>query len=577
MINLSVPRLSSVSGLGLKFKAGIVIVLIYILVAAIAPWIAPYDPLHQDIFNTLSPPGLLHWLGTDALGRDEFSRLIYAGRIDLLVAVAAVFFPFVIGTLLGIICGFYGGVVDAVVMRISDLVQAFPLYILMIALVFVFGEGVFALLVSYTLVDWVIYARLVRGEVLRIRGLDYIAAAKTAGLPDSRLLFVHIMPNTLQQTIIYVMSDLVFAILTVASFSFLGLGVPPPAPEWGSMINDGQDYIGTAWWLTVFTKMADQALLTVENLSISLGLPGSQITPVDGVTFTVEPGQALGLVGESGSGKSLTLRAIIGLLPRNSRVKGALAFKGRAYQPEALRGHGIGMIFQEPMIALNPTMRVGDFIAEAVRLREKLSQKQLQARVVELMNHVGIPNPQARLRAWPHELSGGLRQRIMIAAALATNPDLLLCDEPTTALDVCVQDQILGLLHNLATERRMSMIFVSHDLAVVSMLCQKIAVMYAGQVIEIGRTSALLQAPKHPYSAALLASVPSAGNGSERLQGIEGRPPDPSQFPTGCRFAERCAHVRPDCKTSSPDLRQVAPDHWSRCLYSDSFMQVQGV
>ena len=265
-MQLSATKLRAFSGLGLKFRVGVAVVIIYVVLSAIAPWIAPYDPLHQDVFNTLSPPTALHWLGTDALGRDEFSRLIYAGRIDLLVAVLAVFFPFVIGTFLGIICGFYGGLLDAAVMRISDLVQAFPLYILMIALVFVFGEGVFALLVSYTLVDWVIYARLVRGEVLRIRGLDYIAAAKTAGLSDARILFVHVMPNTLQQTVVYVMSDLVFAILTVAAFSFLGLGVPPPTPEWGSMINDGQNYIGTAWWLTVFPGVA----IAVIALGLSL-------------------------------------------------------------------------------------------------------------------------------------------------------------------------------------------------------------------------------------------------------------------------------------------------------------------
>lgn len=322
--------------------------------------------------------------------------------------------------------------------------------------------------------------------------------------------------------------------------------------------------------------MADD-LLDVENLSISLGKLGSQITPVDGVTFSVEAGQALGLVGESGSGKSLTLRAIIGLLPPHSQVKGSLRFKGKPYKQAELRGRGIGMIFQEPMIALNPTMRVGDFIAEAVRIRQKLSKKEMQERVIELMNSVGISNPQGRLRAWPHELSGGLRQRVMIAAALATNPELLLCDEPTTALDVCVQDQILGLLRDLAVQRQMSMIFVSHDLAVVSMLCQKIAVMYAGQVIEVSATTDLLKSPKHPYSAALLASVPSSARAEDKLQGIEGRPPDPSQFAVGCRFAERCAYVKADCRARSPELRMVAPDRWSRCFYSESFADQQAV
>ncbi len=242
--------------LGLKIWSGLAIILVYLIIAALAPKLAPYDPLFQDVFNRLAPPGGAHLLGTDELGRDELSRLIYASRIDLTVAVLAVIFPCAIGTVIGALSGYFGGIVDVLVMRLSDLVQAFPLYILMIALVFALGEGIRALLISYTLVDWVIYARLIRGEVLRLREIDYVAAARTAGFSHMRILFVHILPNAIHQTVIYTMSDLVFAILTVASFSYLGLGITPPTPEWGAMITDGQNYIGTAWWLTVLPGFA---------------------------------------------------------------------------------------------------------------------------------------------------------------------------------------------------------------------------------------------------------------------------------------------------------------------------------
>lgn len=286
-----------------------------------------------------------------------------------------------------------------------------------------------------------------------------------------------------------------------------------------------------------------RSLLSVDGLSVRLTHAGRTVTPVDEVSFTLAAGEALGIVGESGSGKSLTLRAVLGLLPPGGEMDGSIRFDPH----DITRHRGIGMIFQEPMTALNPTMRVGDLIAEGARNRAGLSRGAARGRAVELLRAAGVPEPDRRARMWPHQLSGGLRQRVMIAAALSTDPALLLCDEPTTALDVTIQDQILGLLTRLRHDLDMAMIFVSHDLAVVAEVCDRIAVMYAGRIVETGTVDDVLIRPRHPYTAALLAAVPSFSAAAETLAGIGGRPPDPRAFPPGCRFAPRCGFAREDC------------------------------
>ena len=234
-----------------KLKIGLVIIAVFALIAILAPVIAPFNPLAANPLDTLSPPGGNHLLGTDDLGRDELSRLIYATRIDLPVCIAAAAFSALLGTVLGAVSGFAGGLLDTVVMRIADLVQAFPIYILLLALVFALGPGVKSFLIAYAVVDWVFYARLIRSEILRVKGLDYVAAARTAGFSNRRVLVMHILPNTISQSVIYVMSDMVFAILALAAFSFIGVGIAPPTAEWGAMTAEGQQFLGVAWWLTV--------------------------------------------------------------------------------------------------------------------------------------------------------------------------------------------------------------------------------------------------------------------------------------------------------------------------------------
>jgi oligopeptide/dipeptide ABC transporter ATP-binding protein len=324
--------------------------------------------------------------------------------------------------------------------------------------------------------------------------------------------------------------------------------------------------------------MSSKPVLLVEDMSVSLGRGRHEVTPVQHVSLTVGQGEALGLVGESGCGKSLTLRAIAGLLPRGARMAGRLRLGldgggPTVYDPVKQRGQGIAMIFQEPMTALNPTMRAGDLIAEPMRVRG-IGRVAARRRAVELMEQVGIPDAARRARAWPHEFSGGLRQRVMIAAAFATEPRLLLCDEPTTALDTIVQDQILELIADQKRERDLSVVFVTHDLAVVAQITERIAVMYAGQIIEIGATEEVLSTPGHPYTEALLHSAPSFEERAGRLSGIRGHPPDPHAFPTGCRFADRCQYAQPDCRASDPKLTALAQarfgdGHRSACLHAE--------
>jgi peptide/nickel transport system permease protein len=247
------------------------IVAVYVLIAVFAPAIAPYDPLVQHPLDALANPSSAHWLGTDELGRDVFSRLIFAFRVDLPVGLLGAVLPALVGTTLGAIAGYFGGWVDALVMRTADVFQAFPTYILIIALVFALGQGVISILVAFTLVAWVAYARLIRGEILRIRGLDYIQAARAAGLPPRRILGLHVLPNGIGQTLVYLPSDIVLATLGLAALSFLGLGIPLPTPEWGSMIAAGQPFIRDQWWLSTVPG------LVVVGFGLGLSLIGEGI------------------------------------------------------------------------------------------------------------------------------------------------------------------------------------------------------------------------------------------------------------------------------------------------------------
>jgi oligopeptide/dipeptide ABC transporter ATP-binding protein len=294
------------------------------------------------------------------------------------------------------------------------------------------------------------------------------------------------------------------------------------------------------------------------------------------LSFSVAPGEVLGLVGESGSGKSITSLAIMRLLPPQARVSGEILFaengiaRNLATLPEDAmrqqRGSRIAMIFQEPMTALNPVMRVGDQIAEAVRIHTSFSKHEAWQRAVEAMNDVAIADPGQRARDYPHQLSGGMRQRVMIAMAIVNRPQLLIADEPTTALDVTIQAQILELLAELRSKFGLAMLFISHDLAVVSRVADRVAVMYAGNLVELGAKRDIFQAPAHPYTRGLLLAVPDLKTDRGRpLQTIEGTVPPLQAMPRGCSFEPRCGFRVPECAVAVPPLVEVSPGHWARC------------
>ncbi|MGH3083080.1 MAG: ABC transporter ATP-binding protein [Gaiellaceae bacterium] len=324
----------------------------------------------------------------------------------------------------------------------------------------------------------------------------------------------------------------------------------------------------------------NDTILDVRDLHVEFPLARGLVRAVDGASFDLRRGEALGLVGESGSGKTMALRALVGLLPRQARLaEGEILFEGAdlarvsAEDLRKVRGHDIAMIFQEPLTALNPVMRAGDQIAEGPRVRLGYSRQRARKRAIELMQQVGIPDPARRYQAYPHELSGGMQQRVMIAIALSLEPKVILCDEPTTALDVTIQDQILKLLESLRSELQVSVVFVSHDLAVVAQTCQRVAVMYAGQVVETGPINEVFREPRHPYTLSLLRSVPDVDVLRERLATIPGSPPDLAAPPPGCRFHPRCPFVQADCTSGDFPLRPVGTDRATACIHSEQCVQ----
>ena len=316
-------------------------------------------------------------------------------------------------------------------------------------------------------------------------------------------------------------------------------------------------------------------ILAVRNLRTTFSTSRGPLQAVNDVSFEVYPGEVLGIVGESGSGKSVTLRSILRLLRPPTKLTGEVQWLDEnllKVSPKRLRkvsGGEISIIFQEPMTALNPVLTVGEQILESLAEHEQLSKKAARDRAEELLSLVGIPSPRERLRDYAHQFSGGMRQRAMIAIALASNPRLLLADEPTTALDVTIQDQILKLLLGLKDQLGMSVVIVTHDLGVVAQTCDRVAVMYAGRIVETAPVTALLRTPRHAYTLGLLRSLPGEGSRRQPLAPIPGAPPNLLELPDGCAFAPRCPYASGACRAGVPPLVEVAPGQLSACIHHD--------
>ncbi|MBM3835175.1 MAG: ABC transporter ATP-binding protein [Verrucomicrobia bacterium] len=314
-------------------------------------------------------------------------------------------------------------------------------------------------------------------------------------------------------------------------------------------------------------------LLEINNLTLEFGTPANPLRAVDGLSLSIADGETVCLVGESGCGKSVTALSIARLLPTPPAryLGGQILAEGRDVlqmtktELRAIRGGIVSYIFQEPSASLNPVFRIGAQIKESLKLHRP--DAATDAEVIRLLKLVGIPAPESRLHDYPHQLSGGTQQRVMIAMAVASEPKLLVADEPTTALDVTIQAQILDLLRDLQQRLGMSILLITHNLGIVGELANRVAVMYAGQIVEVAKADALLRRPLHPYTQALMKSVPKLGSNAERLLAIPGQVPSPSAFPSGCRFHPRCSQAQKDCSLKSPDLIEVDPGRWVRCPY----------
>ncbi len=323
--------------------------------------------------------------------------------------------------------------------------------------------------------------------------------------------------------------------------------------------------------------MSQPPVLAVSGLNVTFGTPNGEVPAVRGVDVEIDHGGVLGIVGESGSGKTVTMLAVLGLLPRTTTVTGSVRYRGRELlglapaELRKLRGAKLAMIFQDPTTSLNPVFTVGHQIAEAVRVHQpEVGRKEGMRRAVELLELVGIPQPDQRARDYPHQFSGGMCQRAMIAMAVANDPDILVADEPTTALDVTIQAQILDVLRDIRREKGVAIVLISHDLGVVAGLVDRVAVMYSGRVVERGRVDDVYYRPRHPYTRGLLASLPRLDeSGHSRLTAIRGAPPSLLALPTGCVFHPRCPHAQPNCQVDDPVLRRVGTVE-SACHYAET-------
>ncbi|MHB1776612.1 MAG: dipeptide ABC transporter ATP-binding protein [Acidimicrobiales bacterium] len=600
--------------------AGLGFLLLVVVVAIFAPLVAPHAPDAQDINAINAGPSTAHWLGTDDLGRDILSRLIFGARISLRSAFEIVGLATVVAVPLGLVAGFFRGAVDAVIMRAMDALFSFPPLILALTVAALLGSNINDAAIAIAIVFVPSFVRLLRGEVIAVREETYIEAARSLGARSRRLMGRHVAPNVASPVIIQVALALGFALLAEAGLSYLGIGEQPPTPSWGGMLQEGFQFIGQSPWALIFPGVAimltvlafnlvadglrdslgrerpkgarlvptpaderamgrlarlraqvrsgdaaatangadrpgpGEALLAVRGLEVSFRSRTGWTPVVEDAAFSLERGRTLGLVGESGSGKTVSALAVMGLLPpKVSRVAGSVRFEGReltTLSPSALRrirGGEVAMIFQEPMTSLNPAFTVGNQIAEQVRAHRHLSRADAWKVAVEMLERVEIPHAATRARDYPHAFSGGMRQRVMIAMALSCSPKLLIADEPTTALDVTTQAQIIEILHQLQREEEMAMIFVTHDLGVIADVADDVVVMYAGQIVEHAASARLFRHPRHPYSEALLDSIPQLAEPGAPLHAIPGMVPRPEQFPAGCRFHPRCAYAEGRC------------------------------
>jgi len=588
------------------------------LAALAAPLVAPYDPVATDLDHVLSGPSWLHPLGTDQLGHDVLSRVVYGGRVTLAGVAEAVLTALVLGVSAGLVAGFAGGWTDRVLSWATDIVLAIPVIITLLVVLAVVGSNETAAMIAVGVLGFPALARVVRGATLTVRQELYITAARAFGLPNRTIMVRHVLPRVRGPIIVQTSLFAGGALLAETGLGYLGLGVQAPTPTWGNLVADASTVIDQQPWLLVpsglviglavlsFGLLGDvsrdasadrrsrsshrrtpvaartpmrrpdtEALLAVRELTVGLPGPEGFLTAVESLNLDLFAGETVGLVGESGCGKSLTGRAILGLLPSGGQLlHGGVWFGGTDLSTldrkgwQEFRGSRIALISQDPMNGLDPTVSVGKQVDELVRRHTGLTGRAARARTLELLADVQLKEPAKVAAKYPHQLSGGMAQRVLIASALAGTPELLIADEPTTALDVTVQAEILRLLKDLQRTNGMSVLLISHDLGVIAEVCDRAYVMYAGQIAESAPVSDLFETPRHPYTSGLLGALPRRGSPRQPLTTISGSVPEPGNWPPGCHFRQRCPLATAECASPIP-VAEPVPGHRTRCIHHD--------
>jgi len=606
--------------------AGLVILGLVLLIVLAIPLLPLLPPDITDPANRLLRPlAEGHLLGTDQLGRDLLSRLLHGTRMSIAVGLSATLVAALFGSAIGLVAGYAGGRTDNLIMRGIDMVMGFPYILLALAIVAVLGPGLLNALYAIAIVNIPFFARNIRGVTVGLVHREFVDAARLSGKGHLLVLGTEVLPNVLPTIVITMSTTIGWMILETAGLSFLGLGAQPPQADLGSMLGDGRKLLFTAPHASIIpgvmifilvmsinlvgdgirdlldprlksgalsrpsartavdAKRArpgpesdGDALLAVTGLQTHFEVGDQVYRAVGGVDFTLARQECLGLVGESGSGKSVTAMSLMGLVPTPAGriVGGRVGYRGDDLldvpygRLRQLRGGAFAYVFQDPLSSLHPLFTIGDQIIEALRSHQPLSHAAARTRTVELLNLVQIPNAAQRLRAYPHELSGGMRQRVCIAMALANDPEVVIADEPTTALDVTVQAQMLKLFNRLRQDRQAAVLFITHDFGVVSEICDRVAVMYAGRIVETGPTDRVLAEPAHPYTRKLIDCVPVLGEPDRSLAAIGGLPPAVNRLPDGCAFAARCPRAQPDCQQGEVTLDPLAEaGRAARCRY----------
>lgn len=604
--------------------------LLVILGAIFAPLVAPYPPNALDLPNALSGPSAQHLLGGDELGRDILSRLLYGGRRVFPGVLEGVLTALILAVPIGILAGYFGGKFDRLVGAITDALLSIPTIILVLVVLAIFPKNTHAAMIAFGILVSPGLIRVVRGETLPLKEADFVSAARVAGVSNLQIMFRHIRPGVIRVVIVQGSFIAAGALGYMVALGYLGLTASSGEAEWGQMVATAGTMINRQPWLLVptggliglivlaftlfgntlrdasaeaiaaapgpvskgasaleVTPLAQAALpgpsnklLSVINLSVAFSGRNGDMLAVDDISFDVNPSETVGLVGESGAGKSITSLAILRLLPNAARiVQGQVMFDGRNItgmddaEFDRLRGCSFGLVSQEPLSSLDPAFTVGSQLGELVRLHDGVNRKERRSRCLDLLNQVRIRKPEQLLSMYPHELSGGMAQRVSIAMALAGRPKLLIADEPTSALDVTVQNEILALLRQLQLETKMSVLFVTHNFGVVADLCDRVIVLYAGQIFEEADVFQLFDRPMNPYTKGLLLANPSNAQPGQPLPIIPGRIPSIGSWPTNCRFAQRCPYAAEECLAGPIPLLALDSERKSRCIRVDDLQK----